>query len=144
MTTKLEALLAEVARLDAAATPGEWRFVTLPWYAGDEHPARCIMPPDRTEQDDAILCDRTYYPWCPDEDADWQYIARARTLLPDLARIVALQRRALEAVPLAHTAGCRAAIRNVAQDASPAARAGDCTCHVALVRAALAGEEETR
>ena len=58
---------------------------------------------------------------------------------------VARMRTALEAVPLSHTADCRAGIRNVAGDGSPASKDGPCACHVALVRAALEGrEEETR
>ncbi len=137
--SNVEALLAEVERLDAAATPGEW------WTDRDG---------DSTGE--------TY--WALAGPAGWianiqaedkpkgtaEFIARARTLLPELARLVALQRRALEAVPHGellpdHTQACDLWF---AQRLGRPPTGFRCTCHVALVRAALEGrepgEEKTR
>jgi len=32
----------------------------------------------------SIMCDTSYYPWCPDADADWHLIAAAPELLEAL------------------------------------------------------------
>ena len=40
------------------------------------------------------MCDETYYPWVPENLNDWEFIAAARTLVPELvAGLEAAQRR---------------------------------------------------
>jgi hypothetical protein len=56
-----------------AATPGPWKFYRD--ASGDRHIA------SETKPGLSLMCDTTYYPWCPDSDADWQLIAAAPELL---------------------------------------------------------------
>lgn len=68
-----EELQAIKARAEAA-TPGPWRV-----DAGSE--ARYL----RAEgESGALMSDTQYYPWTPDAEGDWQFIAHARTDVPDL------------------------------------------------------------
>ena len=50
-------------------TPGPWQFAT-------EGRERKIIADRHT-----TMCDTFYYPWCPDNDADWLLIAAAPDLL---------------------------------------------------------------
>lgn len=56
-------------------TPGPWQFVT------EERERKIIA--DGQE----IMCDMHYYPWCPDNDADWRLIAAAPDLLTVLQEL---------------------------------------------------------
>ena len=44
-------------------------------FRRDESGSRQIL-----EDGDPIMCDEKYYPWCPDEDADWHLMAAALDL----------------------------------------------------------------
>jgi len=54
-------------------TEGPWR---VDYTIGD----RYLMSADG----ESLMCDMTYYPWVPEEQADWDFIAAARQLVPDL------------------------------------------------------------
>jgi hypothetical protein len=72
----------ELKKLVEAATPGPWKIVSEPGSKRLE------------TGDGAIMGDEPYYPWAPDNDADWQLIAAA----PALAReVIALREAAGEA-----------------------------------------------
>ena len=60
----------DIRRDHEAGTPGPWEVK----YQGETH---LYM------NGDSQMCDMTYYPWVPDETADWERIAR----VPELERI---------------------------------------------------------
>lgn len=74
-------------------TPGPW---TVKYDLGDT----CLLMGG-----DCQMCNTAYYPWTPDNDADWHFIAAARELVPamrdrieaDVARIAELALDALAA-----------------------------------------------
>ena len=55
-------------------TPGPWAFDA----SGDNWQ---ILTKGRN---DALMCDESYYPWVPDNEADWHLIAAAPELLDAL------------------------------------------------------------
>jgi hypothetical protein len=57
-------------------TPGPWVFTT---ERGDNY----ITGGGKT-----LMCDTQYYPWCPDDDADWRLIAAAPDLLEALEEML--------------------------------------------------------
>ena len=128
-----EEMIAEALRLDAEATPGPWEAEDL----GEFHTRWPRWEVGAPPQRDPISAARTckVIPSCMGDAA---FIARARTLLPALARLCEVQRKALEAVPLGkydHDVDAQG------EDCTFRDRQNDaCTCHVALVRAALKGE----
>lgn len=58
-----------------AGTPGPWE---LRYEQGQTH----IYMPRKGGGMESQMCDETYYPWVPDNEADWERIAG----LPDLER----------------------------------------------------------
>jgi hypothetical protein len=68
----------ELKKLVEAATQGPWKVVSEPGSKRLE------------TGDGAIMGDEPYYPWAPDNDADWQLMAAS----PDLAREVIALREA--------------------------------------------------
>lgn len=68
-------------------TPGPW---IVEYKQGD---MRLLMG------NDCKMCDTTYYPWTPDEPADWEFIATSRELVPAMAdRIEELEAKLAKAV----------------------------------------------
>lgn len=59
---------------EAKHTPG-------PWRVSYERGTTQIL----TADNESIMCDETYYPWVPKNDADWHLIAAAPDLLEALA-----------------------------------------------------------
>ncbi len=53
---------------------------TGPWQISYERGDTFI----KTADNERIMCDMTYYPWVPDNDADWHLIAAAPELLAAL------------------------------------------------------------
>lgn len=51
-----------------------------PWRVSYERGTTKI----RTADNESIMCDETYYPWVPENDADWHLIAAAPDLLEAL------------------------------------------------------------
>ena len=76
-TATVDALLAEVDALSAAATPGPWTDAEC-----DSWPAWEVTGPGWR------LDGAHTWPVIPHSAADARFIARARTLLPDLAAVV--------------------------------------------------------
>lgn len=62
---------------EAKHTPG-------PWRVSYERGTTQI----RTANNESIMCDETYYPWVPKNDADWHLIAAAPDLLEALEGVV--------------------------------------------------------
>lgn len=49
----------------------------LPWvYTKDEYGVRRIASRTADGLGPALFCDEPYYPWCADEDTDWELIVR--------------------------------------------------------------------
>lgn len=75
--------LAAIEQRVQAATPGPWR---VEQKDGDRYLY--------DTSDTAMMCDMQYYPWAPDEEGDWQFIAHARedvpALLAEVRRLQAL------------------------------------------------------
>lgn len=64
--TDAQAALAQVREaLEAGPTPGEWRYVFDDGY-------RTIVAAETSQ---SFMCDTEYYPWCPENEADWKLIA---------------------------------------------------------------------
>jgi len=64
--TDAQAALAQVREAMAAGpTPGEWRYIV---DDGD----RKLTAADVSG---SFMCDTQYYPWCPDNEADWKLMA---------------------------------------------------------------------
>ena len=59
-------------------TPGPWKLIV-----SSEQQRRIIQAGKH-----ALMCDEMYYPWCPENDADWQLIAASPDLLNALRRAV--------------------------------------------------------
>lgn len=73
------------AALDGV-TPGPWEVVL-----DDDYVMQLRM------SGDSQMGNARYYPWVPDEDADWHFIAAARQLVPDMRdEITALRARVAE------------------------------------------------
>ena len=60
---------------EAKHTPGPWR---VSYESGTTR--------IRTADNESIMCNETYYPWVPHNDADWHLIAAAPDLLDALER----------------------------------------------------------
>lgn len=62
----------------------------LPWRFETDGATRSIL----SAENESLICDETYYPWCPREDADWHFIVRCVNahdeLVAELERVVAL------------------------------------------------------
>lgn len=56
------------------------KYTPGPWRVSYEHGTTQI----RTANNESIMCDETYYPWVPKNDADWHLIAAAPDLLEAL------------------------------------------------------------
>ena len=61
-----------VERLMDGVTPGPWRVEY-------KHGTTRLMMGDSCQ-----MCNETYYPWVPDNERDWHFIATARDLVPAL------------------------------------------------------------
>jgi hypothetical protein len=62
--------------VSAKYTPGPWLLV------GNDYGDREIIANGK-----ALMCDTQYYPWCPDDSADWSLIAAAPELLEALQKV---------------------------------------------------------
>jgi hypothetical protein len=72
-------------------TPGPWLLVE---ECGER---KIVAPPkdQRLSTRQTLMCDMNYYPWCPEEVADWRLIAAAPDLLEALKELAALDFGAL-------------------------------------------------
>lgn len=74
-----------------AHTPGPWRFAIVEVSGRKERrlfaPGQGLDPDDYLRGADAIMGDTNYYPWTPDELADWHLIAAAPELFEALKMI---------------------------------------------------------
>jgi bacillopeptidase F (M6 metalloprotease family) len=106
----------ELKKLVEAATPGPWKVVSEPGSKRLE------------TGDGAIMGDEPYYPWAPDNDADWQLMAAS----PDLAR---------EVIALREAAG---ELADAAEQSYQAAHDYRVTSNAASAEASLRADQEFR
>jgi hypothetical protein len=73
----------EFCRGGKSITPGPWHFVI-------EDGERKIAAPPKSKdyKREILMCDEPYYPYCPDEDADWRLIAAAPDMLDALKNLL--------------------------------------------------------
>lgn len=102
---------AVTALLDGV-TPGPW---VITYEYGDKHM--------KGPEGQSLMCDMTYYPWTFSEQADWEFVAAARDLVPAIlaerdalaAQLASAEARARESALEALSAYGQAADAHAAQ-----------------------------